>query len=191
MGMHYNMIGHYRWLYIHFTQIWSPSRIQQLCEGPQNTLKIHGRVLWRIPITTDDFINDTDHYWRPYTRFTQLCVGPQNTLKIHGRVLWRIPITTDDFITNSGHCRRLYTRLYTIMWGSSEYTKNTRSCTMTWTGHARWLYKRLTLLLGLRSTVFGIWYDDHGRALPTVRIIVPSSRRVSVQPNAIAQSISD
>ena len=90
--------GHYRWLHIHFAQIWSPSRIQQLC------------------------------------------VGPQNTLKIHGRVLWRIPITTDDFITNSGHCRRLYTRLYTIMWGSSEYTKNTRSCTMTYTDHDRRLY---------------------------------------------------
>ena len=117
--------------------------------------------------------------------------GSSEYTKIHCRVLWRIPITTDDFINDTDHYWRLYTRFYTIMWGSSEYTKNTQSCTMTWTGHDRWLYKRLTLLLGLRSTGVGIWYDDHGRALPTVRIIVPSSRMVSVRPNTIAQSISD
>ena len=96
-------------------------------------------------------------------------------------------------ITWTGHDRRLYNQYrslpttlctsYTIMCESSEYTKNTRLCTMTWTGHDRWLYQRLTLLLGLRSTGIGIWYDDHGRALPTVRIIVPSSRMVSVRPN--------
>ena len=45
--------------------------------------------------------------------------------------------------------------------------------------------------MGLWSTGVGIWYNDHGRALPTVRIIVPSSRMVSVRPNTIAQSISD
>ena len=104
-------------------------------------------------------------------------------------------------MTWTGHDRWLYKQyrsllttlytFYTIMWESSEYTKNTRSCTMTWTGHDRWLYKRLTLLLGLRSTGVGIWYDDHGRALPTVRIKVPSSRMVSVWPNTITQSISD
>ena len=104
-------------------------------------------------------------------------------------------------MTGTGHDRRLYNQyrslpttlytFYTIMCESSDYTKNTRSCTMTWTGHDRWLYKRLTLLLGLRSTGVGIWYYDHGRALPTVRIIVPSSRMVSVWPNTISQSISD
>ena len=32
---------------------------------------------------------------------------------------------------------------------------------------------------------------DHDRALPTVRIIDPSSRMVSVRPNTITQPISD
>ena len=53
----------------------------------QNTLRIHGRILWHIPITTDGFISITGHCRRRYTRFTQLCVCPRNTLKIHGRVL--------------------------------------------------------------------------------------------------------
>ena len=75
-----------------------------------NTLWIHGRILWHIPITTDGFIFNTGHCRRPYTRFTQLCICPRNTLKIHGRVLWPKPVTTDDFIINTGHCRRHYTR---------------------------------------------------------------------------------
>ena len=157
----------------------------------QNTLKIHGRILWHIPVTTDDFITNTGHCRRFYTRLTQLCVSPRNTLKIHGRVLWHEPVTTDDFITNSGHCRRLYTRLTQLCVSPQNTLKIHGSCTMTRTGHDRWLYKRLTLLLGLRSTGVGIWYDNHGRALPTVRIIVRSSRMVSVRPNTIAQSISD
>ena len=125
-----------------------------------------------------------------YTSHTIMCESSEYTKN-----------TLSCTMTGTGHDRRLYNQyrslpttlytFYTIMCGSSEYTKNTRSCTMTWTGHDRWLYKRLTLLLGLRSTGVGIWYDDHGRALPTVRIIVPSSRRVSVRPNTIAQSISD
>ena len=164
-----------------YTIMWGSSEHTKNTRSCTMTYTDHDRRLY----------NDTDHYWRLYTRPTQLCEGPQNTLKIHCRVLWRIPITTDDFINDTDHYLRLYTRFYTIMWGSSEYTKNTQSCTMTWTGHDRWLYKRLTLLLGLRSTGVGIWYDDHGRALPTVRIIVPSSRMVSVRPNTIAQSISD
>ena len=44
-------------------------------------------ALLTIPVTTDDFILDTDHDQRLYTRLTQLCENPQNTLKIHGRVL--------------------------------------------------------------------------------------------------------
>ena len=104
-------------------------------------------------------------------------------------------------MTQTGHDRWLYIQyrslpatlytFYTIMYMSTEYTKNTRSCTMTQTDHDLWLYIRLTLLLGRRSTEVGIWYNTHGRALPTVRILVPSSRRVSVWPNTIAQSISD
>ena len=58
-------------------------------------------ALQMIPVTTDDFINDTGHDRRLYTRPTQLCEVPQNTLKIHGRVLGHIPITTDDFVNVS------------------------------------------------------------------------------------------
>ena len=89
-------------LYICFTQIWVVS---------QNTLKIHGRLLWHIPVMTGDFILGTGHDRRLYTRLPQLCVVPQNTLKIHGRILWHIPITTGGFILGTGHDRRLYTRL--------------------------------------------------------------------------------
>ena len=39
----------------------------------------------------------------------------------------------------------LYT-FYTSIGDLSEYTKNTRSCNMTYTGHDRWLYKRFTQL---------------------------------------------
>ena len=125
-----------------------------------------------------------------YTFYTIMCESSEYTEN-----------TRSCTMTGTGHDRRLYDQyrslpttlytFYTIMCESSEYTKSTRSCTMTWTGHDWWLYKRLTLLLGLRSTGVGIWYNDHGRALPTVRIIVPSSRRVSVRPNTTAQSISD
>ena len=103
-------------------------------------------------------------------------------------------------MTQTGHDQQLYNQyrslpatlytFYTIMWNTSEYTKNTRSCTMTYTGHDPRLYIRIPLLLGRRSTEVGICSNTHGRALPTVRILVPSSRRVSVWPNAITQSIS-
>ena len=39
------------------------------------------------------------------------------------------------------------------------------------------------------TSVYG--YVDHGRALPTIRIIVPSPRMVSVRPTTIAQLISE
>ena len=127
--------------------------------------------------------------------------SPQNTLKIHGRVLWHLPVTTDGFIIKTGPDRRLYNQdrslpttlytFYTIRQSPSEDTENTRSCIMTSTGHDRRLYKHPTQVLGLRSTGVGIWYFDPGRALPTVRIIVPSSPRVSVWPNTTAQSISE
>ena len=50
------------------------------------------------PVTTNNFIINTGHCRRLYTRFTQLCETPQNTLKIHGRVLGRKPVTTHGFI---------------------------------------------------------------------------------------------
>ena len=56
-------------------------------------------------------------------------------------------------------------RLHTNIEGLPEYTKNTRSYNYD-------IYRS-------RPTT------DHGRALPTVRIIVPSSCMVSVRPNAI------
>ena len=157
----------------------------------QNTLLIHGLVLWHLPVTTDDFIIKTGHNRRLYTRFTQLCKVPHQYTNN----------TRSCIITYTGHDRRLnnqnrsrpttlYT-FYTIMQSSSEYTKNTRSCIITYTGHDRRLYKRLTQLSGLRSTGVGIWYYDPGRALPTVRIIVPSSPMVSVWPNTTAHSMPE
>ena len=87
----------------------------------QNTLRIHGRILWHIPITTDGFISITGHCRRRYTRFTQLCICPRNTLKLHGRVLWPKPVTTNNFIINTGHCRRLYTR-FTLLCETPQNT---------------------------------------------------------------------
>ena len=142
----------------------------------------HDRWLYNIqyrslPATLDTFYTIM-HMSTKYTKNTRSCTMTQTD---HDRRLYNqyrsLPAT-------------LYT-FYTIMWNTSECTKNTRSCTMTYTGHDRWLYIRLTLLLGRRSTEVGIWYNTHGRALPTVRILVPSSRRVSVWPNTIAYSISD
>ena len=95
-------------------------------QSPQNTLKIHGRVLWHLPVTTDYFIFKTGHCRRLYTRFTQLGKVPQNTLKIHGRVLWHLPGTTDGFIFKTGHCRWLYTQFTQLgrvphkYWGSGR-----------------------------------------------------------------------
>ena len=141
----------------------------------------------------------TGHYRRLYNQYRSL---PTTLYRSH-TVMCEASEYTKNIrsctMTGTGHYRRLYNQyrslpttlytFYTVMCEASEYTTNTRSCTMTWTGHDRWLYKRLTLLLGLRSTGVGIWYNTHGRALPTVRILVPSSRRV--WPNTIAQSISD
>ena len=91
-------------------------------------------------------------------------------------------------MTYTDHYRGLYIQyrslpatiytLYTIMDMSTDHTKNTRSCTMTNTEHDRWLYIRLNLLLGRRSTDVGIWYNTHGRALPTVRITLKIHGRV-------------
>ena len=119
-------------------------------------------------------------------------------------------------MTSTGHDRRLYnqdrslpTALYTfypVGQSPTEYTENTRLCTMTSTGHDRRLYNQdrsppTTLYtfypvgwspsqeLGLRSTGVGIWYFDPDRTLPTVRNIVPSSPMVSVWPNTPAQTI--
>ena len=87
----------------------------------QNTLRIHGRILLHIPITTDGFISITGHCRRRYTRFTQLYICPRNTLKIHGRVLWPKPVTTNNFIINTGHCRRLYIR-FTLLCATPQNT---------------------------------------------------------------------
>ena len=76
------------------------------------------------------------------------------------------------------------------MWNTSEYTIITRSYNKTHTGHDPGLYIRIPLLLGRRSTKEGIGSNTHGRALPTVRILVPSSRRASVWPNTVTKPIS-
>ena len=129
----------------------------------------------------------TGHYRRLYNQYRSLPTTLYRSHTIMCEASEYTKNTRSCNMTGTGHYRRLYSQyrslpttlytFYTIMCESLEYTKNTRSCTMTWTGHDRWLYKRLTLLLGLRSTSVGIWYNTHGRALPTVRIIVPSSRR--------------
>ena len=142
--------GHYRRLYNQDRSL--PTTLctfYTIIYSPQNTLKIQGRVLWHLPVTTDGFIIKTGHCRRLYTRFTQLGKVPQNTLKIHGRVLWHLPVTTDYFI-NVPH----------KYWGS-----------------------------GRPASVSDT--SDSGRALPTVRIIVPSSLMVSVWPNTAAQTISE
>ena len=86
----------------------------------------------------------------PSTLYASYPVGssPQNTLKIHGCVLWLLPVTTDYFI-------------YVL--------------------HKNWGSGRPARYLRLRP----------GRALPTVRIIVPSSPMVSVWPNITVQTISE
>ena len=135
---------------------------------------------------------------------TQYRSRPVTLYTFHTNI-WGLPEYTKNTrsytMTYTGDDRRLYTQyrslqttlytFYTIMRGSSEYTKNTRSCTLSYTGHDRWLYKRLTQLLGLQSAVSVYWYVDHGRALPTVRIIVPSSCMISVWPTTIAHIISE
>ena len=103
-------------------------------------------------------------------------------------------------MTDTDHNRGLYIyyrplpatlyMVYTILWNTSKYTIIARSYTKTHTGHESGLYIRIPLLLGRRSTKEGICFSTHGRALPTVRILVPSSRRVSVWPNTVTKPIS-
>ena len=70
----------------------------QLCICPRITLIIHGPVLRPIPVTINNFINNTGHCRRLYIRFTLLCETPQITLLLHGRILRPIPVTTQGFI---------------------------------------------------------------------------------------------
>ena len=49
---------------------------------------------------------------------------------------------------------------------------------MTYTDHNRWLYIRPTLLLGRRSTGVGVWYNTHGRALPTLCATPPNAPKI-------------
>ena len=150
----------YRWLYTHYI-IWRF----------QNTLRIHGRILWHIPITTYGFISNTGHCRRRYTRFTQLCICPRNTLKIHGRVLWPKPVTTDDFISNTGHCRRRYTRFTQLCicpWNTLKIHGRvlwpkpvTTDDFIINTGHCRRLYTRFTQLCVTPQNALKI----HGRVL--------------------------
>ena len=48
--------------------------------GNPESLIIHGPVLRPIPVTINNFINNTGHCRRLYIRFTLLCETPQNTL---------------------------------------------------------------------------------------------------------------
>ena len=141
----------------------------------KNTLRIHGRILGHILVTTDDFITNTGHCRRLYIRLTQLCVGPRNTLKN----------TWSCTMTGTGHDRRLYNQyrslpttlytFYTIMCESSEYTENTRLCTMTGTGHDRRLYNQYRSLpttlytfytIMCESSEYTVVYYDINRSRP-------------------------
>ena len=165
MGIHYNIIpvttGDFTHTLLH--------KYDVLPEYTKNTRSY--TMTYNIPVTTDDFITDTGHCRRLYTRFTQLYVSPRNTLKIHGRVLWHEPVTTDDFITNTGHCRRLYTRLTQlcvsprntlkihgrVLWQEPVTTNDF----ITNTGHCRRLYTRITQLCVSPQNTLKI----HGRVL--------------------------
>ena len=82
-----------RWLYNHDRPLPTTGWVKSL-----RYTKIHGHVLWHLPVTTGCFIIRTGHCRRLYIRFTQLGQVLQNTLKIHGRVLWLLPVTTDYLI---------------------------------------------------------------------------------------------
>ena len=155
-----------------------------------NTRRTHGRLWWQIPITTDGFISTTGHCRRRYTWFTQLCICPRITLIIHGPVLRPIPVSINNFINNTGHCRRLYIR-FTLL---CETPQNTLLL------HGRILRPIPVTTQGFIFVSHYYWGAGrpkrvsvpipHGRALPTVRILVPSSRRASVWPNTITKPIS-
>ena len=81
----------------------------------------------------------------------------QNTLRIHGRILCHIPITTWLYIQYRSLPATLY-MFYTIMYMFTEYTKNTRLCTMTQTGHDRWLYIKYRSLPATLYTFYTIMY---------------------------------
>ena len=129
---------------------------------------------YRLPFNQDRLLPATLYTVYPagqnpseYTKNTRLCI---------------LSSTGSDRLSYDPD-RSLPTTLYEFYpVGSSppEYTENTRLCIMTSTGYDRPLYIRSTQELGLRS----------GRALPTVRIIVPSSPRVLVLPNITAEPIS-
>ena len=115
---------------------------------------------------------------------------------------WCIMTSTGYYRLPSNQDRLLPTTLYAVYpVGSSppEYTENTRWCIMTSTGHDRPGYIRSSQELGLRSTGSVSKTPTRcnrlrclrpGRALPTVRIIVPSSPMVLVVPKITAQTIS-
>ena len=66
--------------------------------SPQKTLKILGRVLWHLPVTTDGFIIKTGHCRRLYICFTQLGRSPSEYTGS----------TQSCTMTSTGHDRRLY-----------------------------------------------------------------------------------
>ena len=69
-----------------------------VCICPRITLIMHGPVLRPIPVTINNFRNNTGLCRLLYIRFTLFCETPQNTLLLHGRILRPIPVTTKGFI---------------------------------------------------------------------------------------------
>ena len=157
--------------------------IYTIIQSPQNTLNTPGR---HLPVTTGYFITKTGHCRWLYMQFTQSGQVPQNTLKIHGCVLWHLPVTTGHFIIKTGHCRRLpsWVKSLRIHW---KYT----------VVYYDFYRSRPTTLLSFHTRI-GAPVDRRrylilrpGCTLPTIRIIVPSSPRVSVWPNITVRTISE
>ena len=100
-----------------------------------------------LPMNTGDFT----HTLHNMTFF-------QNTLRIHGRILWHIPSRPMALYLLPVMPATLYT-FYTIMYMSTEYTKNTRSCTMTQTGHDQQLYNQYRSLPATLYTFYTIMWN--------------------------------
>ena len=129
---------------------------------------------YRLPSNQDRLL--------PTTLYTFYPLNTLNTLKIHGCVFYHLPVPTGYLMIRTGHYRRLYMRF--TQWGQVlQNTLKIHGCVLlllpvttdhfTFVLYKNWDSGRPARYLGLRP----------GRALPTVRIIVPSSPMVLVLPN--------
>ena len=116
-----------------------------------------------------------------YTFYT-IMHSPQNTLKIHGRVLWHLPVTTDGFIIKTGQAPPPPPPPVT----ADDFIHVLPS----WVKSLRIHWKYTVVYYDIYHFI-NVPHKCFARALPTVRIIVPSSPMVSVWPNTTAQTITE